>query len=200
MDLSDAYVYAGWNPSGGQDPVTRRAQANGFCIILSNTYHLWLRPGDELMFVQVACTSSGELDQPILTDSGFQGLFSQLTNAIAEGVNLTTSMDLKMFLSLQCAISIQNNLGSDIMMSFDECLQPTSPRIMLRSLLSGLVAGQSVDSYPQPSTRPRLLGSSGAGFEDLRQSVCSRFWSAWIFRATSIEVWLLVSPTACECC
>ena len=57
-------------PSYCQDPVTRGVEGDGSGIILSNTYHLWLRPEMNLSHAQVVSTKFMNWDQPILTDSG----------------------------------------------------------------------------------------------------------------------------------
>lgn len=97
----------------------------GSGIILSNTYHLWLRPGDELVAEAGGLHKFMNWDQPILTDSGgFQvySLVQNKKNITEEGVKFKSHLDgRELFLNPEKAISIQNNLGSDIMMSFDEC-------------------------------------------------------------------------------
>ncbi|GBU11012.1 tRNA-guanine transglycosylase [Erysipelotrichaceae bacterium] len=93
-------------------------------IILSNTYHLWLRPGDEIIKKAGGLHKFMNWDQAILTDSGGFQVFSlsNLRQIEEEGVHFRHHINgSKLFLSPEKAIQIQNNLGSDIMMSFDEC-------------------------------------------------------------------------------
>ncbi|MDR0199434.1 MAG: tRNA guanosine(34) transglycosylase Tgt [Streptococcaceae bacterium] len=97
----------------------------GAGVILSNTYHLWIRPGDELIAQAGGLHQFMNWDQPILTDSGgFQvySLVQNKKNITEEGVKFKSHLDgSELFMSPEVSIGIQNNLGSDIMMSFDEC-------------------------------------------------------------------------------
>lgn len=94
-------------------------------VILSNTYHLWLRPGEEV--VEKAGGLHGFMNvhnRPILTDSGGFQVFSlgHMRKIEEEGVTFNNHLNgSKMFLSPEKAIEIQNKLGADIIMSFDEC-------------------------------------------------------------------------------
>lgn len=93
-------------------------------IILSNTYHLYLRPGDELVAEAGGLHKFMNWDRPILTDSGGFQVFSlsDLRNISEEGVKFKSHLDgSSHFISPEKSMSIQNNLGSDIMMAFDEC-------------------------------------------------------------------------------
>ena len=93
-------------------------------IILSNTYHLFLRPGDELIKEAGGLHKFMNWDRPILTDSGGFQVFSlaDLSNITEEGVKSKSHLDgSEKFLSPEISMKIQNNLGSDIMMAFDEC-------------------------------------------------------------------------------
>ncbi len=93
-------------------------------IILGNTYHLYLRPGDELVNDFGGLHGFMRWDRPILTDSGGFQVFSlgDLRKIKEEGVYFRSHLDgSKHFLSPEKSISIQNNLGSDIMMVLDEC-------------------------------------------------------------------------------
>lgn len=93
-------------------------------IILSNTYHLYLRPGDELVAEAGGLHKFMNWDGAILTDSGGFQVFSlaDLRNISEEGVKFKSHLDGSAhFISPEKSMSIQNNLGSDIMMAFDEC-------------------------------------------------------------------------------
>lgn len=93
-------------------------------IILSNTYHLFLRPGDELIKKAGGLHKFMNWKLPILTDSGGFQVFSLTENRqiTEEGVHFSSHIDgSKVFLSPEKSISVQENLGSDIMMAFDEC-------------------------------------------------------------------------------
>jgi queuine tRNA-ribosyltransferase len=94
-------------------------------IILSNTYHLHMRPGEKLIERAGGLHKFMNWDKPILTDSGGFQVFSlaELRNIKEEGVTFKSHIDGSMhFISPEKAIEIQNSLGSDIIMAFDECL------------------------------------------------------------------------------
>ncbi|OXM15381.1 tRNA guanosine(34) transglycosylase Tgt [Paenibacillus herberti] len=93
-------------------------------IILSNTYHLWLRPGHELIQKAGGLHKFMNWDRPILTDSGGFQVFSlsNMRKIKEEGVEFRSHLNGdRLFLSPEKAMEIQNALGSDIMMAFDEC-------------------------------------------------------------------------------
>lgn len=96
----------------------------GAKIILSNTYHLHLRPGDELIAKAGGLHKFMNWSGSILTDSGGFQVFSldKLRKINEEGVAFRSHIDGQaLFISPEKAIRIQNNLGSDIIMAFDEC-------------------------------------------------------------------------------
>lgn len=96
----------------------------GAGVILANTYHLWLRPGEDLVEEAGSLHQFMNWDQGILTDSGGFQVFSlaELRNITEEGVHFKNHLNgQKLFLSPEKAIAIENALGADIMMSFDEC-------------------------------------------------------------------------------
>ncbi|RFA34523.1 tRNA guanosine(34) transglycosylase Tgt [Virgibacillus dokdonensis] len=93
-------------------------------IILSNTYHLWLRPGEDIIKEAGGLHQFMNWDGAILTDSGGFQVFSLSENRhiTEEGVHFRSHLNgEKLFLSPEKAIQIQNALGSDIMMALDEC-------------------------------------------------------------------------------
>lgn len=93
-------------------------------IILSNTYHLFLRPGDEIMKKAGGLHKFMKWSEPILTDSGGYQVFSlsKFRKISDQGVEFRSEIDgKKIFLTPEKAIGIQKNLGSDIMMCLDEC-------------------------------------------------------------------------------
>ena len=94
-------------------------------IILGNTYHLFLRPGHDLIAEAGGLHKFMNWDRPILTDSGGFQVFSlgELRRITEEGVEFRSHIDgSKQFISPEKAMEIQNSLGSDIMMAFDECV------------------------------------------------------------------------------
>lgn len=96
----------------------------GSQIVLSNTYHLYMRPGDELIARAGGLHKFMNWNKPILTDSGGFQVFSlsSLNNITDEGVRFSSHVDgSKHLFTPEKAIGIQHNLGSDIIMAFDEC-------------------------------------------------------------------------------
>ncbi|MDD3171794.1 MAG: tRNA guanosine(34) transglycosylase Tgt [Bacilli bacterium] len=93
-------------------------------IILGNTYHLWCQPGSDIIREAGGLHKFMNWDRSILTDSGGFQVFSlaKLRDITEEGVTFKHHKNgAKLFLSPEESIKIQNDLGSDIMMSFDEC-------------------------------------------------------------------------------
>ncbi|MGL6016899.1 MAG: tRNA guanosine(34) transglycosylase Tgt [Selenomonadaceae bacterium] len=97
----------------------------GAGIILSNTYHLFLRPGSELVKEAGGLHKFMNWDRAILTDSGGFQVFSlgDLRKITEEGVTFRSHIDgSKKFLSPEVATKVQMDLGADIIMAFDECV------------------------------------------------------------------------------
>ncbi len=97
----------------------------GAGIILSNTYHLFLRPGMELVREAGGLHKFMHWDRGILTDSGGFQVFSlgELRKITEEGVTFRSHIDgSKQFLSPEISVEVQTALGSDIVMAFDECV------------------------------------------------------------------------------
>ena len=96
----------------------------GADIILGNTFHLWLRPGMEVIRHFGGLHHFIGWDKPILTDSGGFQVFSlgAMRKISEEGVAFRSPVDgAKVFLSPETSMQIQNDLNSDIIMQFDEC-------------------------------------------------------------------------------
>ena len=92
-------------------------------IILSNTYHLHLSPGESLIKKAGGLHTFMNWKRPILTDSGgFQVFSLQQKNIQEEGVEFKDQKGKKVFLGPERSIQIQQSLGADIMMAFDECI------------------------------------------------------------------------------
>ncbi len=103
----------------------------GCQIELSNTYHLHLRPGDRTVKELGGLHQFMGWDGPILTDSGGFQVFSlaSLRKIKEEGVYFSSHIDgRKIFMGPEESMQIQSNLGSDIAMAFDECIENPSPR------------------------------------------------------------------------
>lgn len=98
----------------------------GTKIILSNTYHLYLRPGADIVEAAGGLHSFMHWDGPILTDSGGFQIFSlsSLRKITEEGVAFSSFLDgSRHFLTPEDAMNVQRKLGSDIVMAFDECVE-----------------------------------------------------------------------------
>lgn len=110
----------------------------GAHIILSNTYHLYLRPGHELIKASGGLHKFMNWDRAILTDSGGFQVFSlgAMRKITEEGVEFRSHIDgSKHMLSPEKAVAIQNALGSDIMMAFDECAPYPADRSYVKNSL-----------------------------------------------------------------
>ena len=107
----------------------------GCQVELSNTYHLHLRPGDQLVKQCGGLHKFMTWDGPILTDSGGFQVFSlaSLRKIKEEGVTFASHIDgHKIFMGPEESMQIQSNLGSDICMAFDECIENPAPRDYVR--------------------------------------------------------------------
>ena len=142
-------------------------------IILSNTYHLWLRPGEDIVNKAGGLHKFMNYNGPILTDSGGFQVFSlaKKKDILEEGVYFKSHIDgSKLFLTPELSIQIQNKLDSDIAMSFDECPPyPVTKEYMKDSIertLRWAKRGKDVHNNENQS----LFGIvQGGEFEDLRK-------------------------------
>ena len=99
-------------------------------VELSNTYHLHIRPGDDLIRDMGGLHKFFNWDRPILTDSGGFQVFSlaSLRKITEEGVSFNSHVDGKrIFMGPEQSMQIQSNLGSTIAMAFDECVENPAP-------------------------------------------------------------------------
>ncbi len=111
-------------------------------IILANTYHLFLRPGEDLVAKAGGLHKFMNWHKPILTDSGGFQVFSlsKMNKITDEGVHFSSYIDgKKLFMTPELAIDVEQKLGADIIMAFDECTEGhadynTSKRAMERTL------------------------------------------------------------------
>lgn len=146
----------------------------GAGIILSNTYHLWLRPGPDIVEEAGGLHKFMNWDQGILTDSGGFQVWSlaDMRQIEEKGVHFKNHLNgSKMFLSPEKAIQIQNQLGPDIMMSFDEC-PPfyESHDYVKRSIeRTSRWAERGLKAHKNPNTQGLFGIIQGAGYKDLRQ-------------------------------
>lgn len=146
----------------------------GSQIILSNTYHLYLKPGHELIEEAGGLHKFMNWDKPILTDSGGFQVFSlgDLRKITEEGVEFRSHIDgSKHFISPEKSIEIQNSLGSDIMMAFDECTPyPATYEYTKQSMERTTRWAKRCKEYHKDWDKQGLFGIvQGGMFKDLRE-------------------------------
>ena len=149
-------------------------KAIGAEIILGNTYHLYLRPSDDLVARFGGLHKFMNWDKPILTDSGGFQVFSlgALRKIKEEGVYFSSHIDgSKHFISPEKSISIQNNLGSDIIMVFDECPPGLSDRKYIIDSIERTTrwAKRCIEANKNPDKQGLFAIVQGGIYEDLRQ-------------------------------
>ena len=152
-------------------------------IILGNTYHLYLRPGDELVNDFGGLHGFMRWDRPILTDSGGFQVFSlgDLRKIKEEGVYFRSHLDgSKHFLSPEKSISIQNNLGSDIMMVLDECPPGLSTREYLIPSIerTSRWAKRCIEANRNKDRQGLFAIVQGGIYEDLRDKSLKELYEA----------------------
>ncbi|MBI5037800.1 MAG: tRNA guanosine(34) transglycosylase Tgt [Candidatus Kerfeldbacteria bacterium] len=145
-------------------------------ILLSNTYHLWQRPGLRVIKKFGGLHDFMQWPGPILTDSGGYQVFSlsQRRTITERGVKFVSEMDGQtLFLTPEKAIDIQHTLGSDIIMVLDECPPyPTTASYAETSMeLTTRWAARAITQYKKKKIRNQLLFGivQGATFPELRQ-------------------------------
>ncbi len=143
-------------------------------IILSNTYHLYLRPGHGLIRDAGGLHKFMNWDKPILTDSGGFQVFSlnHLRRITEEGVEFRSHIDgSKHFISPEKAIEIQNALGADIIMAFDECTPyPSSYEYAKNSLERTIRWAKRCQLSHKRKKEQALFGIiQGGEYKDLRE-------------------------------
>lgn len=147
--------------------------AMGAGIILSNTYHLWLRPGEDIVEEAGGLHKFMNWDKGILTDSGGFQVFSlsDMRKITEEGVHFRNHLNgSKMFLSPEKAINIQNKLGPDIMMSFDECPPFHESHDYVEKSIHRTTrwAERGLKAHANPNKQGLFGIMQGAGYKDLR--------------------------------
>ncbi|TCS96462.1 tRNA guanosine(34) transglycosylase Tgt [Hazenella coriacea] len=143
-------------------------------IILSNTYHLFLRPGHEVVKEAGGLHSFMNWDRPILTDSGGFQVFSlsQLRNITEEGVSFRSHLSgEKLFIGPEKAMEIQNALGADIIMAFDECPPYPAEREYVQASTERTYRWlkRCIDAHQRPNDQALFGIVQGGMYQDLRE-------------------------------
>ena len=153
----------------------------GTQVELSNTYHLHLRPGDQVVRAMGGLHQFMTWNGPILTDSGGFQVFSLsgLRKITEEGVTFASHLDgHRIFMGPEESIQIQSNLGSDIAMAFDECVENPAPYSYVKNsvertqrwLLRCITELERLNSLPDTVNPGQVLFgiNQGGTYDDLR--------------------------------
>ena len=146
-------------------------------IILGNTYHLYLRPGMDIMAKAGGLHRFMNWDRPILTDSGGFQVFSlnALRKISEEGVEFVSHLDgSRHFMTPEKSIQIQNTIGADIIMCFDECAPPDADYEYTKKSMemTSRWAERCKKAHQRPDEQALFGIVQGGMYEDLRaQSV-----------------------------
>lgn len=142
-------------------------------IILSNTYHLWLRPGEDIVNKAGGLHKFMNYDGPILTDSGGFQVFSlaKPKDISEEGVVFKNHLNGdKLLLTPEKSIAIQNKLDSDIAMSFDECPPASASYEYLKQSIERTLRWAERGKKAHQNENQMLFGIvQGGYYEDLRK-------------------------------
>ena len=142
-------------------------------IILANTYHLWLRPGPDLIEKAGGLHKFMNYNGPILTDSGGFQVFSlaKPKDISEEGVHFKSHIDgSSLFLTPEKSIEIQNKLDSDIAMSFDECPPASATYEYMKNSVERTIRWAKRGKIAHKNPNQSLFGIVQGGFyEDLRR-------------------------------
>lgn len=158
----------------------RDVKAAGSQIILSNTYHLYMRPGDELVKKAGGLHKFMNWDGPILTDSGGFQVFSlaDLNKITEDGVQFSSNVDgSKHFFTPEKAMEVEENLGADIIMAFDQCSEYGYTHAQAKAAMERTgrwlerCAAHHNPSHPEQALFPIIQGNF---YKDLREESLRR--------------------------
>ena len=146
----------------------------GSGVVLANTYHLWLRPGEDIVDQAGGVQKFMNYKGPMLTDSGGFQVFSlaDQRKITEDGVTFKNTLNGDtLFLSPEKSIQIQNKIGADIIMSFDECIPyPATRQYVEKSTertLRWALRGKQAHSRPEEQALFGIV--QGGDYEDLRK-------------------------------
>ncbi|HOY68033.1 MAG TPA: tRNA guanosine(34) transglycosylase Tgt [Candidatus Ozemobacteraceae bacterium] len=152
----------------------------GATIILGNTYHLWLRPGTEILEHFGGLHAFMKWDRPMLTDSGGFQVFSlkKLNKITDEGVQFASHLDgAKLWLTPEESMRIQRSIGAEIMMVFDECCPWPADEKLAREAMerSARWAKRCREDHPSGRNGQALFGIvQGSTYLHLRKESIAR--------------------------
>ncbi len=145
----------------------------GCGIVLANTYHLWLRPGEDLVKKAGGLHRFMNLNRPMLTDCGGYQVFSlaKPKDISEEGVKFKSHIDgSNLFLTPEKSIEIQNKLGADIIMSFDECPPASASHEYMKNSIERTLRWAERGKKVHSNKDQMLFGIiQGGPYEDLRK-------------------------------
>ncbi len=145
----------------------------GASLVLSNTYHLYLRPGDDLVREMGGLHEFMRWNGPILTDSGGFQVFSlaKINKIDDEGVTFRSHLDgSRHRFTPELSIRIQENLGADIIMCFDQCPVPTDRAVVEAAVArTSQWAARCREAHPDMTTQALFGIQQGGIFDDLRE-------------------------------
>ena len=145
----------------------------GSRIILANTYHCWLRPGEDIIAKAGGLHKFMNYDGPILTDSGGYQVFSlaKAKDITEEGVKFKSHIDgSSLFLTPEKSIEIQNKLDSDFAMSFDECPPASATHEYMEQSIKRTLRWAERGKKVHKNKNQALFGIiQGGPYEDLRK-------------------------------
>ncbi|MBE6116141.1 MAG: tRNA guanosine(34) transglycosylase Tgt [Erysipelotrichaceae bacterium] len=150
----------------------------GAGVVLANTYHCWLRPGEDVVAAAGGLQKFMNLNRPMLTDCGGFQVFSlaDRRKIKEEGVTFKSHIDgSTLFLSPEKSIQIQNKLGADIIMSFDECPAYPSTRPYMQDSVDRTLrwARRCIDAHERVGQQGLFGIVQGGEYEDIRR-YCAR--------------------------
>jgi queuine tRNA-ribosyltransferase len=154
-------------------------------VVLANTYHLYLQPGDKLIAKAGGLHKFMNWNGPIITDSGGFQVFSLEVQIKENGARFRSIIDgSEHFLSPEKSIKIQHNLGADIVFAFDECTSPDAPYRYIKEAMERTHrwAERSLMEHQRLITTPKpLLNKEGRNSSPPAKGECPKGEGVSIF-------------------
>ncbi len=169
----------------------QQLKKTGAEIVLANTYHLMLRPGVDVVEQLGGLHQFMSWDGPILTDSGGYQIFSlacpfedappnddsprPLTKVDDDGVEFTSHIDgAKIYLDAETATQIQNRLGADIIMCFDQCPSHPSDDLQLQKAVERTINWAKLCKESHSNAKQMLFGIVQGGTDQALREKCTK--------------------------